>query len=243
MAALGLPLTTQFVLVAAVLAAVSAVAACGLAPDAERTQPVRVRTGSGRRRTTVPLLALMTFLAAWVEDAPASWSGVYLRHVGAGAAMAAGGYAAFSAGSVLARLVNDWSVDRIGWARLIRAGTVSCAAALTAALLLGEPGIMLAALVVAGAGISAVFPGAFTAAGALPDAAVAMGQVGFAGNLGWLTVSPAIGALATLAGLPTALGLLVVAALTVAGLASVTGSAPSVRPGPSASTRPSRRSR
>ncbi|MGW5433457.1 MFS transporter [Streptomyces sp. NPDC004059] len=268
-AALGLTLTTQFVVMAVVLAIVSAVAACGLGSDREPAQRVQrtdrtgqadwtttgtkaeadtARPGTPRarartedehssdvgrrdptrqganRRMIVMLLALMTFLAALVEDAPASWSGVYLRHVGADTATAAAGYAAFSAGSVLARLFNDWLVDRIGWDRLIRVGTLCCAAALTGALLLGQPGITLAAFVVAGAGISAVFPGAFTAAGGLPNAAVAMGQVGFAGNLGWLLVSPIIGGLATFVGLPTALGLLVVAAVVIAGLAPITSS-------------------
>jgi MFS family permease len=185
----------------------------------------RDATGRGsNRRVIVLLLALMTFLAALVEDAPASWSGVYLRHVGAGAAMTAAGYAAFSAGSVIARVFNDRMVDRIGWARLIRAGTLCCAAALTSALLLGQPSITLAALVVAGAGISAVFPGAFTAAGGLSNQALVMGQVGFAGNLGWLLVSPIIGGLATLVGLPTALGVLVIAAVTIASLVPITHS-------------------
>ena len=168
---------------AAVLAFVSAVAACGLWSDREPAQPVQptdrtgqdewtattgtkaesgttrpgtpragAQTEDGRssdvgrrdailqganRRMIVSLLALMTFLAALVEDAPASWSGMYLRHVGANAATAAAGYAAFSTGSVLARLFNDWMVDRIGWARLIRVGTLCCASALTGALLLG----------------------------------------------------------------------------------------------------------
>ncbi|MGR6974982.1 MFS transporter [Streptomyces cynarae] len=274
-AALGLTLATQFVVMAAVLALVSAVAAWGLGSDREHAQPVQrtdragqeewtattetkaesdtgrhgtpragAQTEDGRscdvgrrdatlqganRRMIVLLLALMTFLAALVEDAPASWSGVYLRHVGANVATAAAGYAAFSAGSVLARLFNDWMVDRIGWVRLIRVGTLCCASALTGALLLGQPGITLAALVVAGAGISAVFPGAFTAAGGLPNAAVVMGHVGFAGNLGWLLVSPVIGGLATLVGLPTALGLLVVAAVIIAGLAPITRSAAPAR--------------
>ncbi|MEU6574295.1 MFS transporter [Streptomyces sp. NPDC046805] len=251
-AALGLTLTTQFVVMAAALAVVSAVAALGLGPDGKRAQqaersdrteqteqiqrieqpgqpgqPDRTDvTGQGpNRRTVVSMLALMAFLAAWVEDAPASWSGVYLRNVGADAATAAAGYAAFSAGSVLARLFNDRMVDRIGWDRLIRAGTLCCAAALTGALLVGQPGLTLAALVVAGAGISAVFPGAFTTAGGLPDGALVMGHVGFAGNLGWLLISPVIGALATLVGLPTALGVLVVAAATIAVLAPITRSA------------------
>ncbi|WP_225832351.1 MFS transporter [Streptomyces sp. NK08204] len=276
-AALGLALTTQFVLMATVLAVVSAAAAYGLGSQrqpaqhvqhvqhvqrtdrtgqAERTRTTGAGAGAGTgtgagvqpadgrscamggggaagrgadRRVIVLLLTLMTFLAAWVEDAPASWSGVYLRHVGADAATAAAGYAAFSAGSVLARLFNDWMVDRIGWARLIRVGALCCSAALAGALLLGQPGVTLAALVVAGAGISAVFPGAFTVAAGLPHAAQAMGHVGFAGNLGWLLVSPVIGGLATLVGLPTALGLLVVAAATIAGLAPITRSATPAR--------------
>ncbi|WP_043485979.1 hypothetical protein [Streptomyces milbemycinicus] len=56
-----------------------------------------------------------------------------------------------------------------------------------------------------------------------------MGHVGFAGNLGWLLVSPIIGGLSTLVGLPTALGLLAVAAATIAGLAPVTYSVAPVR--------------
>ncbi|MBP8532510.1 hypothetical protein [Streptomyces sp. MK37H] len=114
-------------------------------------------------------------------------------------------------------------------ARLIRIGTLCCAAVLTAALLLGRPGVTLAALVVAGAGIGAVFPGAFTTmgafttVGAFTDSARVMGHVGFAGNLGWLLVSPVIGGLSAVVGLPTALGLLAVAAAIIAGLAPVLG--------------------
>ncbi|WP_079122827.1 MFS transporter [Streptomyces abyssalis] len=255
--AVGLTLTAQFVVMAALLAAVSAVAACGLLPDAgdggsraddegtgagsgvrtteevpgEEPRPGQAKPAGARRTsTTVLLLAVMTFLAALVEDAPASWSGVYLRHLGADAATAAAGYAAFSAGSVVTRLFNDRLVNRLGWVRLIRTGTLCCATVLTAALLIGAPAVALAGFVVAGAGISAVFPGAFTAAGALPRPAPAMGQIGFAGNLGWLLVSPLVGGLATLAGLPAALGLLPLAALAIAVLA------PAVRSRPACST-------
>lgn len=232
-------LTTQFVVTAVVLAAVSAAAACGLGPpgDADAvTGPVRRGAAAGsasRPPPAVALLALMAFLAALVEDAPASWSGVYLRHEGAGPALAAAGYAAFCAGEVVTRVGNDRLVDRLGWVRLIRYGTACCAAALAGALLLGGPWAMLAALVAAGAGVSAVFPGAFTAAGELDEPAVAIGHVGFAGNLGWLAVSPAVGGLATVVGLPTALGLLVACATAIAALA------PATRPaGPAAAADP-----
>lgn len=289
-AGLGLGLTAQFVLMAAVLAVVSAVAACGLPPDAgeerrrgaagadasghgpgaARPAPDAAGLGAGpaapasdpvapppdsavpgadqavpgadpvppgaNSRVLVLLLALTAFLAALVEDTPASWSGVYLREAGADPAVAAAGYAAFSAGGVVTRLLDDRLVDRLGWVRLIRAGTLCCAAALTVALISGDPFVMLGALVVAGAGVSAVFPGAFTAAGALPQPALAMGQIGFAGNLGWLLVPPVVGGLATLVGLRTALGVLVLASVAVALLAGVVrgGDAAGSSAGPSA---------
>ncbi len=228
--AAGMTVRWQFLSSAAVLAVVSAVAARGLLSDgagrgrphpapAPGLEPAPEASPSGRV-LAVALLALMTFLAALVEDAPASWSGVWLRQTGAGPATAAAGYAAFCAGQVLARGVNDRLVNRLGWTWLIRTGALVCAAALTVALLTGLPWVTLAALVVAGGGISVVFPGAFATAGALPGAARAMGQVGFAGNLGWLLVSPLIGAAATAFGLPTALGLLVVAAVSIAALAA-----------------------
>jgi len=81
--------------------------------------------------------------------------------------------------------------------------------------------VTLAALVIVGIGISAVFPGAFAGAGAVPgaDPGVTMGQVNFAGNLGWLAVSPIIGGIATAFSLPIALGLLPIAAMIIAILA------------------------
>ncbi|MDI5962006.1 MFS transporter [Streptantibioticus silvisoli] len=177
---------------------------------------------AGRARQVLLALALMAFFGSLIEDAPASWSGVYLRHAGAGAAVAATGYAAFCAGEVATRMLNDRLVDRLGWVRLIRTGTLGCAVVLTVALLVGRPAVMLAALVCAGAGVSAVFPGAFAGAGALPGSGPALAQVGFAGNAGWLAVSPLIGGLATAAGLSVAFGLLPLAALVIAALAGAT---------------------
>jgi MFS family permease len=162
------------------------------------------------------------YLASLVEDAPASWGGVYLRATGAGPALAAAAYAALSAGEVTARLFNDRLVKRAGWVRVIRGGTLGCACVLALALALGRPWVTLAALVLAGAGISAVFPGAYATAGTLPTPATAMAQVSFAGNAGWLLVSPVVGALSTLVGLTTALAVLPIAAALIAALAGVT---------------------
>jgi len=220
-AAFGLPLTAQFAATAVILAGISAVAAVGLLPEAHITGTRGAPASRGRMRVAVALLALITFLAALIEDAPASWSGVYLRQLGSTQAVAASGYAIFSAGEVIGRLYSDRLVTRFGWGRLIRAGTLSCAAGLIVALLLGQVEVTLAALVIVGIGISAVFPGAFAGAGAVPgaDPGVTMGQVNFAGNLGWLAVSPIIGGIATAFSLPIALGLLPIAAMIIAILA------------------------
>lgn len=228
-------LTSQFEFAAAVAAALSGAALFGLLPDRPNKLPPHGRLAQRQRSTirrAVALLAAMAFFASLVEDAPASWGGVYLRSVGASSAAAAAAYAALSAGEVVGRLSNDRVVARSGWARLIRAGTVTSAVALTVALALGLPGVILAALVVAGAGISAVFPGAYATAGTLPSPATAMAQVSFAGNAGWLLVSPIIGALATLFTLPLALGLLPLAAVAIAALAGVTRRAGHTTTGP-----------
>lgn len=218
-------LTSQFVTAAVVAAVLSGAAAAGLLPDrpekAAAAGPAGERPRSTIRRTVL-LLAAMAFFASLVEDAPASWGGVYLKAIGAGPAAAASAYAALSAGEVLGRLTNDRIVARSGWTRLIRTGTLASAAALVLALALGRPTVMLAALVVAGVGISAVFPGAYATAGTLPGSATAMAQVGFAGNAGWLLVSPIMGALATGLSLRAAFALLPVAAVVIAALTGVT---------------------
>jgi fucose permease len=218
-------LTAQFAGSAALAAVLSVAAVPGLLPSAPGAPAAAARTatrGGRTARRVMVLLGVMAFLASLVEDAPASWGGVYLRSTGAGPALAASAYAALSAGEVTARLLNDRLVRRTGWVRAVRGGTLGCACVLALALALGRPWVTLAALVLAGAGISAVFPGAYATAGTLPAPATAMAQVGFAGNAGWLLVSPAIGALATLFGLTAALGVLPLAAAVIAALAGVT---------------------
>jgi hypothetical protein len=215
-------LTSQFICAAAVAAVFPGVAVFELLPDPNaRLAPSRPPEQRQRAtiRHAVVLLAAMAFCASLVEDAPASWGGIYLRSVGAGPAVAASAYAAFSTGEVIGRLSNDRIVTRTGWARLIRTGTLVSAVALTVTLALHHPAMTLAALVLAGAGISAVLPGAYATAGTLPAPATAMAQVSFAGNAGWLLVSPIIGTLATLLGLPLALGLLPLAAVMIAACA------------------------
>jgi fucose permease len=140
--------------------------------------------------------------------------------------MAATAYAAFSGGETVGRLLSDPVVARVGWVRAVRTGAALCVPVFTAALVLGRPWPALVAFGICGAAISTVFPAAFAAAGRVGSVspAVAMAQVGFAGNMGWLAVSPAIGAMAAMAGLLAALALLPLAAAAIAVMA------PAVRP-------------
>jgi fucose permease len=222
MFALGVPPSAQLVAVAVVLAGCVVVAVPGLLPARRRTEHSPRGTGSVIR-PAVALIAFVAFLSSFLEDAPASWGGVYLRGLGASAALAATVYAVFSGGETAGRFLSDRVVARIGWVRSARTGAALCVPVLVVALLLGSPWAALAAFAVCGAAISTVFPAAFSAAGHLPGTrpAVAMAQVGFAGNLGWLAVSPAIGALAGAAGLTAGLALLPLTAAGIAMIASV----------------------
>lgn len=224
LAALNVPLTAQFLATAAVLAALALPSGRFLLPGVTGSARTE-RLPAGRIRATVVLLALLTFLASLVEDAPASWSGVYLSQLGAAGGIAAAGYAVFSAGEVASRVFADRMVNRFGWPWVIRTGAAIVCVVLAVTLLIGNVAVTLGALIVAGAGISVVFPGALAAAGTIPGAAagMAMGQVNFAGNIGWLVVSPMIGGLSSASSLPAALAVLPVSAAGIALLAFATG--------------------
>ncbi|KRV49581.1 hypothetical protein AQ490_19865 [Wenjunlia vitaminophila] len=233
----GVPVRQHFAVVALLLAGVC-LAAGGLLLPAHHDHGAGPR-GTGRRGPTgsrprdrgvaarwraVGPLALLAFLAALVSDIPASWGGVQLRELGASGGVAAASYAVFSAGEVLGRMCGDRAVARYGWARLIRTGAVVTAVAVAVTLPTGQAPLLLAALALTGLGVSVTFPGAFSGAGALPGVSpgAAIGQVTFAGRLGWMAVSPLVGGLATVFGLTVALAVLPLAALGIALLAPVT---------------------
>lgn len=209
---------------AAVLAVISLLGASSLLPDRPEHQDLHQadRQTRGWIVRSVLWLTGLTFLAALVEDAQASWSGPYLVHIGAAGAVAAAGYGFFSGGEVVGRLAGDRLVQKLGWRVTVRAGALLCAIALLGMLAAGSSVVTLVAMVIIGIGISTVFPGAFAGVGRLPRSAqaFAIGQVNFAGNLGWVLVSPIIGGLTTLVSLPLALIVLPIASVAVALLAT-----------------------
>ena len=153
-------------------------------------------------------LALIAFCFFLSEGAIADWSGLYLRqNTGAGPAMAALGYAVFSAVMALGRVTGDRLINRFGRAALVRAGSLTAVAGLGAALLIGTAPAALAGFGLMGAGCSIIVPIVFAAAGRMRDLppGAALTAVTSFGYLGLFAGPPSIGLLAEVTGLRVAL--------------------------------------
>jgi hypothetical protein len=146
------------------------------------------------------------------EGAAADWSAVYLsRSAGAGAAVAALGYTAFSLAMTASRLAGDRISERLESPALVGAGGALAAAGLGGALALGTTAAGIVGFVAMGAGLGVVIPVLFrtagTAAGVSPGVGVATAST--IGWLGFLAGPGVIGFVAGLVGLRTALAIVV----------------------------------
>jgi MFS family permease len=170
-----------------------------------------VRVGS-----TLLLLGIAAFCCMLAEGAAADWSAVYLkRSAGAGAALAALGYSAFSLAMTASRLAGDRVSDRLEPRALVGLAGAVASAGLGGALLLGSAAAGIVGFVAMGAGLGVVIPVIFRAAGTAPGVSPGAG-VATASTIGWLgfLAGPgAIGFAAGLVGLRAALSIVV--AMTV----------------------------
>jgi hypothetical protein len=183
----------------------------------------------------VVLMAVLCFLTMVTEGAMADWGGVYLRgDLGASAGVAAAAFAAFAAGMTVARVTGDRINRRIGPTRLLRGGSALAAIALGTMLVLADPAVALAGLVLVGIGVANGVPLLFSAAGGggVETSGPSIAAVSSMGSLGFLVGPPFIGFLAEATSLPLALTSLCVATAAVAVLAPrVTGPARRPEPG------------
>ncbi len=238
----GLDVRAHLALVAAVALAVGLPWTRRLLPagaDAEGPAPRR-EDGARRRLPSrgVTVLGFAAFACLVCEGAAADWSAVYVaRDLAASAQVAALAYAAFSLTMAIGRLVGDGLTARFGPVALVRSGALLGGVGLGLALLAGTPAAALAGFACLGAGLAAVVPAVFRAAGELPgmSAGSAIAAVSTAGYSGFLAGPPIIGAIAELTRLPVALGVLPVLALALAALAGVTAPA---RPAAPVAARP-----
>jgi fucose permease len=218
----GLEALPQFLVIAGVVAVSALVLGQGL-----------IETGG--RNTSAPAfvmpprsllgLGLFAFCVLLSEGAIADWSAVYLEDVlGATAAVAASGYAAFSVAIAACRFGGDPLIRRFGAPVVVRVGCLVAAGGMVVALVGGTVPTTIAGFALVGAGLAATFPTALGAAGRTPGMApgMAIGAVATAGYAGLLTGPPIIGFISNAASLRV--GMMSVVVLCIAGalLASTT---------------------
>jgi MFS family permease len=220
-AGLGVPLVAHLGAAAVVFGALALAASRAVLPGGDEPEPAvdEAPRDQPRRRAAVPALAVLGVLAAcgaFVEDAGASWSALYLRtELAAGAATAGLGFVALSVAMTVGRLTGDRIVDRFGQRRVARAGGALTAAGMGLALALPSVPTTLAGFALAGLGVATLIPAVYQAADELPGLphGVGLAVINWLLRIGFLVAPPLIGALADLISLRVALLAVVLAGL------------------------------
>jgi hypothetical protein len=169
---------------------------------------------------TLTIIGFCMFLS---EGAMADWTGVYLKQVLiAGSGLAVAGYAVFSAGMAMFRLLGDAVTKRLGPVLTVRTGALVAASGLALALAAPSAAYALPGFALTGAGFSVIVPLVFGAGGrvrSIPKGA-GVAIVSGAGYIGFLFGPPLIGFIAQLTSLRTALFVIVGLSVLAATLAS-----------------------
>ncbi|MDA2811809.1 MFS transporter [Nocardiopsis sp. RSe5-2] len=228
---LGMSATAAFWTVAAVCTAASFAARPMLLPGRDSGPGRSGNTGATaparrsrpRIAPLVLLFGIVAFASFVAEGAATDWTSVYLHDTaGASDAVAAAGFAVFSAAMAAGRLVGDRLAARFGPVALVRSCGLLAAGGLGLALAVPVPPVALAGFALMGAGLSCVVPQAFSAATSYDPARAGrnLGMVAAFGYVGLLSGPVAIGAIAHLTDLRLALAvpaLLALAAVAAAG--------------------------
>jgi MFS family permease len=173
-----------------------------------------VRTGR-----VVGVFGLIALCAAYDEGAIGDWGALHLRQdLGAGAGLAAAGYAAFALAEASGRLSGTWLLERVGRTRVLVLGGLTACGGMLLASLAPDVGLALAGFAATGLGLANLFPAAMTRAGLLAGSrGVAVAAT--LGYTGFLLGPPAIGFLAGEFGLRAGLTTLSFLALAAAVIA------------------------
>ena len=230
-----------------ILVSVAAViAVIALTQPAYRHNADAAPAASSRRRVGPVLLALgvLTGMAFLVEDAVQSWSALHLERTlgappwvgGLGPGLFAGAMAVGRFGAhAFARSAHD--------ALVVMLGALGLAVGVLLLALAPSAPVALAALVLAGAGVSVLAPTLFSAVGARSAAGRQGADLAFVSAVGYggfVAGPPLIGLLSSLTTLPTALALLTLLPLAIAVIGPLVlrhssdqrrGSSPSGAPG------------
>jgi MFS family permease len=210
-AALDVGALSNFLVVGLAAAAIGEWVSRALVADAPAPVEHAHASPAGTARGRWHLRAL-AFCCLFAEGAAMDWSAVHLRAIGAGAAVAALAYAAFSVAMATGRLTGDRLMQRLGPVTLARRGGLIAGAAMAVSLAVGSPAVGLISYLALGAGLSVIIPLIFRAAATGADAGPALAGVTTTGYLGLLSGPPIIGVVASATSVPTALLLVVVVA-------------------------------
>jgi MFS family permease len=168
-----------------------------------------------------PLIALgiIGFCGAVAEGSIADWSGVFMKdQLGVGDGTAPLAYAGFACLMLAARLVCDRLKDRHGARRVVACGALLAAMGIFIAVLAVNVPLTIAGFACAGAGLAAVFPFIFSAAGR--HGSTSLAAVATFSYSGGLLGPPVIGFLAEGWGMRAALGFIGLLGIAIALAAS-----------------------
>jgi len=193
---------------------------CAASPGAAQHR----RNGPAWRRAlrtgrVVGLFGLIALCAAYDEGAIGDWGALHLRQdLGAGAGLAAAGYAAFALAEASGRLSGIWLLERLGRTRVLVLGGLTACAGMLLASLAPDVALALAGFAPAGLGLANLFPAPMTQAG-LRAGSGGIALAATLGYTGFLLGPPAIGFLASEFGLRSGLTTLSFLALAAAAIA------------------------
>ena len=210
--AIGLSLSTQVLLLAIPCVVIGGWLSLAMIPDEHPAadHPAGHAPHAGRRGVWVVLGLLGAIAVADLlcEGAAADWAAVYLRTaVGAAPAVAALGFTAYSLAMAAVRLAGNRLLDRFTAHRLLPVLAALATALFGLGLAVQEVAVVLLGFAALGAGLGAVIPVIFSAAGRVPgiNAGTAVALVSACGWVGLVCGPVVIGQLAQLTSLRLAL--------------------------------------
>lgn len=213
----GLPATPLMLLMAGILFALTFSTLGGLTPDPASTKSAdRERTRPSGRPL---LLGALAFLALFSEGVLLDWSAVYARSVaGVSLTVAPLAFATFALCMAGGRFLGDVLVARLGPPAVLRISGGLAAAGVALAVLAPVWPAVIAGFALVGLGIANLVPVIMGAAARLDRDRVgsSIATVSTIGYIGFLCGPPAIGFMASAAGLPVAFCSVIIFGIAIA---------------------------
>lgn len=167
-----------------------------LSRDAERRLAPAPGAGAAVPWRPIVLIGVAVTLMYVADSATSNYSAVYLKHaLSSGATFAPWGYAAYQGCMLAGRLVADPAVRRWGAAPAVRFGAAVAVAALGLVVAAPNAAAAIAGFGLLGAGLCAVVPQSFSAAGRYDPtgSGVAIARVNIFNYVGFLLGAPIVG--------------------------------------------------